>query len=102
MALPSNIGSLRKQFHFTMFYTTTTVFTFMNSAIYWLVSRQFKGGDPTEPIPPQATGAPETEDYVVWGWGADTSQVFVPDKPCSWTGPGHSCHVCRLTRLNSQ
>lgn len=63
--------------------------------MYWFVSRQFKGGDPTEPIPPQVTGAPdETEDYVVWGWGADTSQVFVPDKPCSWA-KYQEAHLCR-------
>lgn len=33
------MGSLRKQFHFTMFYTLTTVFAFMNSTIYWFITR---------------------------------------------------------------
>ncbi|KAL2203843.1 hypothetical protein CC79DRAFT_1371864 [Sarocladium strictum] len=39
MSLPSNMASLRKQFHFTMFYTLTTVFAFMNSTIYWFITR---------------------------------------------------------------
>lgn len=82
MSLPHNIGSLRKQFFFTLFYSVTTVFAFMNSTVYWFVSRQFKGGDPTEAIPPPDAGAPDEEEGVVWGWGADTSQIFVPDKPC--------------------
>lgn len=30
MSLPKNMGSLKKQFYFTMYYTTTTVFAFMN------------------------------------------------------------------------
>jgi hypothetical protein len=33
------MASLRKQFHFTMFYTLTTVFAFMNSTIYWFITR---------------------------------------------------------------
>lgn len=45
MSLPSNMGSLRKQFYFTLFYATATVFSFMNSAIYWFVSRQHDGAE---------------------------------------------------------
>lgn len=40
MSLPANMGSLRKQFYFTLFYATATVFAFMNSSIYWFVTRQ--------------------------------------------------------------
>ncbi|OAA53538.1 hypothetical protein ISF_08699 [Cordyceps fumosorosea ARSEF 2679] len=40
MSLPSNMGSPRKQFRFTMFYSTTTVFSFMNAIAYWFVTRQ--------------------------------------------------------------
>ena len=39
MSLPTNMASLRKQFYFTMFYTLTTVFAFMNSTIYWFITR---------------------------------------------------------------
>ncbi|KAJ6781661.1 hypothetical protein PWT90_01411 [Aphanocladium album] len=39
MSLPSNMGNLRKQFNFTMFYTTTTAFSFMNAISYWFVTR---------------------------------------------------------------
>ncbi|KAK5996770.1 hypothetical protein PT974_02112 [Cladobotryum mycophilum] len=45
MSLPSNMGSLRRQFRFTMFYTTTVVFSFMNTALYWFITRQHEGGD---------------------------------------------------------
>jgi hypothetical protein len=86
MSLPSNMGSPRKQLYFTLFYTVASVFAFMNSTVYWFVSRQFQGGDPTEPAPPHQTGAAEIEEYVTWGWGADTSQIFVPDKPCKCSG----------------
>ncbi|KAM4067178.1 hypothetical protein HRG_001169 [Hirsutella rhossiliensis] len=40
MSLPANMGSLRKQFYFTLFYATATVFSFMNSSVYWFVTRQ--------------------------------------------------------------
>ncbi|KAH8675096.1 hypothetical protein BGZ61DRAFT_361294 [Ilyonectria robusta] len=40
MSLPRNMASLRKQFYFTMFYTATVVACFMNSTIYWLITRQ--------------------------------------------------------------
>ncbi|RCI10033.1 hypothetical protein L249_8736, partial [Ophiocordyceps polyrhachis-furcata BCC 54312] len=40
MSLPRNMGSLRTQFYFTLFSAATTVFSFMNTAIYWFVTRQ--------------------------------------------------------------
>ncbi|KAF4587876.1 hypothetical protein GQ602_004569 [Ophiocordyceps camponoti-floridani] len=44
MSLPRNMGSLRKQFYFTLFSATTAVFSFMNTAIYWFVTRQHEEG----------------------------------------------------------
>ncbi|KAM0257359.1 hypothetical protein ACHAQJ_004446 [Trichoderma viride] len=50
MSLPRNLASLRKQFYFTMFYITTVVFSFMNTVIYWFITRphdlQNAGNDP--------------------------------------------------------
>ncbi|POR33502.1 Uncharacterized protein TPAR_06280, partial [Tolypocladium paradoxum] len=45
MSLPRNMASLRKQFYFTMFYSTCVVFSFMNSTIYWFVTRQHEAAD---------------------------------------------------------
>ncbi|KAL7929650.1 hypothetical protein V8C35DRAFT_284156 [Trichoderma chlorosporum] len=39
MSLPRNLASLRQQFYFTLFYFTTVVFSFMNTAIYWFITR---------------------------------------------------------------
>ncbi|KAL7944189.1 hypothetical protein V8C42DRAFT_358426 [Trichoderma barbatum] len=39
MSLPRNLASLRKQFYFTLFYFTTVAFSFMNTAIYWFITR---------------------------------------------------------------
>lgn len=39
MSLPENMGSPRKQFYFQLFHSATTVFCFMNSVIYWLITR---------------------------------------------------------------
>ncbi len=39
LSLPSNLGSPRKQFAFHMFYSTTTVFAFMN-LVTWIITRQ--------------------------------------------------------------
>lgn len=39
MSLPRNLASLRKQFYFTLFYITTVVFSFMNTVIYWFITR---------------------------------------------------------------
>ncbi|ODA76850.1 hypothetical protein RJ55_07366 [Drechmeria coniospora] len=50
MSLPRNMASLRKQFYLTMFYTTATCFSFMNTTIYWFVTRPHDAGsgDPSE------------------------------------------------------
>ncbi|KAG5989613.1 hypothetical protein E4U43_004469 [Claviceps pusilla] len=44
MSLPQNMGSQRKQFYFNLFYSATTVFSFMNSTIYWFITRQHDAG----------------------------------------------------------
>ncbi|KAM0463400.1 hypothetical protein ACHAO4_000114 [Trichoderma viride] len=51
MSLPRNLASLRKQFYFSLYYTTTVVFAFMNTVIYWFITRPHKfstapGSDP--------------------------------------------------------
>ncbi|KAH7173876.1 uncharacterized protein B0J16DRAFT_406235 [Fusarium flagelliforme] len=40
MSLPKHMGNLRKQFHFTLFYTLCVVFAFANSTIYFFITRQ--------------------------------------------------------------
>ncbi|KAL7821214.1 hypothetical protein V8C44DRAFT_353880 [Trichoderma aethiopicum] len=39
MSLPRDLGNARYQFYFTLFYFTTFAYSFMNSAIYWFVTR---------------------------------------------------------------
>ncbi|KAH6610042.1 hypothetical protein Trco_000062 [Trichoderma cornu-damae] len=39
MSLPRNLASLRKQVYFTVFYTATVVFSFMNTFLYWFITR---------------------------------------------------------------
>ncbi|KAI8667657.1 hypothetical protein NCS55_00788000 [Fusarium keratoplasticum] len=59
MSLPRHMSSLRKQFYFTMFYTTTVVFSFANSVIYFFITRQHDdddaAGEPQPPTPPNGT-----------------------------------------------
>ncbi|KAG5933402.1 hypothetical protein E4U53_001003, partial [Claviceps sorghi] len=38
------MGSQRKQFYFNLFYSAATVFSFMNSTIYWFITRQHDAG----------------------------------------------------------
>ncbi|CAI6092887.1 unnamed protein product [Clonostachys chloroleuca] len=51
MSLPRNMASLRNQFYFTLFYATAVVFSFMNSTVYWFITRQNDAGEPEEPPP---------------------------------------------------
>ncbi|GAO18714.1 hypothetical protein UVI_02053200 [Ustilaginoidea virens] len=44
MSLPRNMASQRKQYYFNLFYTATTVFCFMNSTLYWFITRQHEAG----------------------------------------------------------
>ncbi|KAJ3948620.1 uncharacterized protein N0V96_002879 [Colletotrichum fioriniae] len=57
LSLPYGIASLRKQFYFTLFYTITTVFTFMNSVIYWFVTLEHDDKNTGEPPKPQPSGS---------------------------------------------
>jgi len=50
MSLPQNMGSPRKQFYFNLFYSATTVFCFMNSTIYWFITRQHDTGAATAAV----------------------------------------------------
>ena len=38
------MASYRKQFYYSMFYTASSVFCFMNSTIYWFITRQHDAG----------------------------------------------------------
>jgi hypothetical protein len=69
MSLPKHMGNLRKQFHFTLFYTICVVFAFANSTIYFFITRQQKGeGSSGEPQPelrrPNSTGIPTWVGYA--------------------------------------
>ncbi|QPC71377.1 hypothetical protein HYE68_002129 [Fusarium pseudograminearum] len=69
MSLPKHMGNLRKQFHFTLFYTISVVFAFANSTIYFFISRQQKGeGCCGEPQPelrrPNSTAIPIWAGYA--------------------------------------
>lgn len=55
MSLPTDLGNLRKQFHFTMFYTASVVFSFMNSTIYWFITRAHELGSGDAPEDPETT-----------------------------------------------
>ncbi|KAF7552657.1 hypothetical protein G7Z17_g4184 [Cylindrodendrum hubeiense] len=78
MSLPRNMASLRKQFYFTMFYTATVVACFMNSTIYWFITRQRGSGDSATTESLEWTDVPEDED-LYW---PETS-LPVPDAPFS-------------------
>ncbi|EFQ35720.1 uncharacterized protein GLRG_10875 [Colletotrichum graminicola M1.001] len=56
LSLPHDMASLRKQFYFTLFYTVTTVFTFMNTVIYWFVTLAHDDMGTGEPPQPQPSG----------------------------------------------
>ncbi|KAF4459930.1 hypothetical protein FALBO_13311 [Fusarium albosuccineum] len=59
MSLPRNMANLRKQFYFTMFYTLSVVFSFMNTVIYFFITRQHDNDDGAgEPQPPEPTNPP--------------------------------------------
>jgi hypothetical protein len=58
MSLPRNMASLRKQFHFTMFYTLTVVFAFMNSTIYWFITRAHNLDDDSGDAPSDGDDGP--------------------------------------------
>ncbi|KAH7131584.1 hypothetical protein B0J13DRAFT_106838 [Dactylonectria estremocensis] len=67
MSLPSNMASLRKQFYFTMFYTAAVVGTFMNSTIYWFITRRRDTGEAAEP------------ENFDWAVVAEDEELYWPD-----------------------
>lgn len=68
MSLPRNMGSTRKQFYFTMFYTTATVFAFMNTLIYWLITRSHDAG----------------ADHINVMQNNEETLFPIPDTPCKY------------------
>ncbi|KAK1995661.1 hypothetical protein LX36DRAFT_724860 [Colletotrichum falcatum] len=56
LSLPNDMASLRKQFYFTLFYTITTVFTLMNTVVYWFVTLEHDDRGAGEPPQPQPSG----------------------------------------------
>ncbi|TWU71246.1 hypothetical protein ED733_002266 [Metarhizium rileyi] len=76
MSLPQNMASQRKQFYFSMFYIGTTVFCFMNSTIYWFITRQHDGDG-------AAIVATRVAADVVGASVNMSSAVSIPDAPFS-------------------
>ncbi|KAM0321570.1 hypothetical protein ACHAQA_010060 [Verticillium albo-atrum] len=57
LSLPFNMGSLRKQFYFTLFYFLTSVFAIVNTILYFLVTLPHEGsGDGGSPPDPEPSG----------------------------------------------
>ena len=78
MSLPSNMGSQRKQSYFSMFYSTTAVFAFMDSVIYWFITRQQEAGGGAEGL--LEALAAMSSDFVTTA-NAST-MVSLPKAPC--------------------
>ncbi|KAF6843139.1 hypothetical protein CMUS01_02419 [Colletotrichum musicola] len=76
VSLPYDMGSLRKQFYFTMFYTVTTIFTFMNTLIYWAVTLPHNDASDGEPSQPQPSGVSSEVTHL------DNGQKLIPHEPC--------------------
>ncbi|KAK1964445.1 hypothetical protein LY78DRAFT_704380 [Colletotrichum sublineola] len=64
LSLPHDMASLRNQFYFTLFYTVTTVFTFMNTVVYWFVTLAHDDRGTGEPPQPQPSGG-STVSYMI-------------------------------------
>lgn len=81
MSLPKHMGSLRKQFYFTLFYTITAVFAFANSTIYFFITRQHKSDDASgepqpEPQPPNGTASRVWAPYAEQTPAAPFTDIF--------------------------
>ncbi|EXA38134.1 hypothetical protein FOVG_12132 [Fusarium oxysporum f. sp. pisi HDV247] len=81
MSLPKHMGSLRKQFYFTLFYTITAVFAFANSTIYFFITRQHKSDDASgepqpEPQPPNSTASHVWAPYAEKTPAAPFTDIF--------------------------
>ncbi|KAF9770335.1 hypothetical protein IL306_012146 [Fusarium sp. DS 682] len=77
MSLPKHMGSLRKQFYFTIFYTVTAVFAFANSTIYWFITRQNESddgsGEPQPELQPQPPNQDNGTALHIWARYADNT-----------------------------
>ncbi|GAB0136647.1 hypothetical protein EsDP_00004942 [Epichloe bromicola] len=76
MSLPRNMASQRKQFYFNLFYSATIVFCFMNSTVYWFITRQHDAG-----AADGADGSGLAASFVEAAVNI-TSAISIPDAPC--------------------
>ncbi|TEA12385.1 hypothetical protein C8034_v006168 [Colletotrichum sidae] len=76
-SLPSNsdMKSLRKQFYFTLFYTVTTVFTFMNTVIYLFVTLPHDDETSGEPAQPQPSGGSSVSSMYESALGMEMTRL---------------------------
>ncbi|KAG5973966.1 hypothetical protein E4U55_000161 [Claviceps digitariae] len=85
MSLPRNMASQRKQFYFNLFYSATTVFSFMNSTIYWFITRQHEAGAAAVAAAAGSESAANFIDSAVKVTSI-ASAISMPDAPC-WSAP---------------
>ncbi|KAI8273391.1 hypothetical protein K4K59_010818 [Colletotrichum sp. SAR11_240] len=74
-SLPYDMSSLRKQFYFTMFYTVTTVFTFMNTCLYWFVQLPHDDNGNAEPPQPQPSGGSHASSMYEQSLGFEMTRL---------------------------
>lgn len=74
-SLPYDMSSLRKQFYFTMFYTVTTVFTFMNTCLYWFVQLPHDDNGNAEPPKPQPSGGSHASSMYEQSLGFEMTRL---------------------------
>ncbi|KAK2731475.1 hypothetical protein CKAH01_08895 [Colletotrichum kahawae] len=74
-SLPYDMSSLRKQFYFTMFYTVTTVFTFMNTGLYWFVQLPHDDNGNGEPPKPQPSGGSHASSMYEQSFGFEMTRL---------------------------
>lgn len=81
MSLPRNMASQRKQFYFTMFYSTSSVFAFMNSVVYWFITRQHEAADGAGALL-EAAAATGTGILTTALTANASALAPIPDAPC--------------------
>uniref|UniRef100_L2FNZ2 Uncharacterized protein n=1 Tax=Colletotrichum fructicola (strain Nara gc5) TaxID=1213859 RepID=L2FNZ2_COLFN len=74
-SLPYDMSSLRKQFYFTIFYTVTTVFTFMNTCLYWFVQLPHDDNGNAEPPKPQPSGGSHASSMYEQSLGFEMTRL---------------------------
>lgn len=103
MSLPRNMASLRKQFYFTLFYFTTSVFAVTNTILYWFVTLPHEGsdddrdGEPPSPEPSPGTlvGSPR----VMHDLGTQVTLLDKDGHPFPGKTPCTSCCIESPTLL---